>query len=74
MITLTLKQRLINILRLAQKTHISLLLLVLILVTSGNTRKVFAQRGGCVYRGYVYPEGTVMGAYQCQDGRWVRIR
>lgn len=74
MITLTVKKRFINVLKLAKKTHISLLLLVLILVASGDTRKVFAQRRECVYRGYVYPEGTVMGAYQCQYGRWVRIR
>ncbi|MEB3191683.1 MAG: hypothetical protein VKL42_15195 [Snowella sp.] len=73
MITLTVEKRLINVLKLAQKAHISLLLLVLMLVVSANTRKVFAE-GGCVYNGYWYPEGAVIGAYQCQYGRWVRIR
>jgi hypothetical protein len=69
------KQRFANVLRVFLKTRLLFFVLFLSLVLGGNTKNVTAQSRGCYMDdGRYYPEGAIVGSYQCQYGRWVRIR
>ena len=53
----------------------SLLTIVLIIFFIGVYKALtFAQGRDCIHNGRRYPDGTIIGGYQCQDGRWVRTR
>jgi hypothetical protein len=68
------KQRFANVLRVFLKTRLLFFVLFLSLFLGGNTKNVTAQSGGCSMNGRYYPEGAIVGSYQCQYGSWVRIR
>ncbi len=34
----------------------------------------FAQGKDCTNKGRRYPDSTILGDYQCQDGRWIKIK
>lgn len=64
--------------KIKRKNYIILRLSLIILTFfSGyiTTINVFAQaRQPCPYNGRLYPDGTIIGSLQCQNGRWVRIQ
>lgn len=33
-----------------------------------------ATKKGCIYDNRTYPNGTIIGDYKCNDGRWERIK
>ncbi|MFT7150807.1 MAG: hypothetical protein ACI82Q_002682 [Nonlabens sp.] len=48
--------------------HIITLTFSILMLCATQTQ---AAESGCVYEGKVYPEGTEIGPYICQTGKWV---
>jgi hypothetical protein len=78
LIPIKIRNYLIKIHKITKKNHILCFLLFTFLIMGRCSKSTYAsaqqQPRACMYNGILYPHGTIIGEYICQDGRWVRIQ
>ncbi len=53
------------------KRYLLVIIALFLIALSNHSQGQNQEASGCIYNGETYAQGTVIGPYICQDGKWV---